>query len=82
MQYTINAEIFNAVHAWGRDTLKSAILINGGAGVALLAFMGQTEKASTTLATWLPWALLFRCGSLSRGLGNGRSLFCPREILF
>ena len=51
--YQLNLENFKAVLASSRDVLKSAILINGGAGVALLAFMGQMQKGgvSTTMAT-------------------------------
>lgn len=33
-------EIFKSVISYGTATLKSAILINGGAAVALLAFIG------------------------------------------
>jgi hypothetical protein len=41
-----NMELFKSVIVSGQSALKSAILINGGAAVALLAFIGSIFAAS------------------------------------
>lgn len=52
---SIERALFNAVIAAGQSALKSAILINGGACVALLAFIGGTLDSlpDKTLLSWL-----------------------------
>lgn len=40
------AELFKSVILTGQNALKSAVLINGGAAVALLAFIGHVWKAA------------------------------------
>jgi hypothetical protein len=60
--------------AAGQSAVRGAVLINGAAGVALLAFMGQMQKGevSTAMATWLPWPLAcFVVGVLAAALATG-----------
>jgi hypothetical protein len=83
--HQLNLENFKAVLASSRDALKSAILINGGAGVALLAFMGQMQKGgvSTAMATWLPWSLAcFVLGVLVAAIATGASYLAQDKYYF
>ena len=53
---TWNLEGFKQVIALGQSTLKSMMLINGGAAVALLAFLGNLLNTSSARAFLLPFA--------------------------
>ncbi len=60
----------------GREALRSIIIVNGGAVIALLAFMGklfsESDKIASNLASCLPIALFFfTCGVLFGSLGFG-----------
>lgn len=66
MSEDADGHMFRSVIEYGRDALKAAILTNGGAAVALLAFIGTIwEKGiSPDTAKYLTWAL----GSFSSGV--------------
>lgn len=51
-----NLESFKQVIALGQSTLKSIMLINGGAAVALLAFLGNLLGKSNSAVGLLPFA--------------------------
>jgi len=51
-----NLESFKQVIALGQSTLKSIMLINGGAAVALLAFLGNLLGKSSSAVGLLPFA--------------------------
>ena len=53
---TWNLEGFRQVIALGQSTLKSIMLINGGAAVALLAFLGSLVSAKTRSVPLLSFA--------------------------
>ena len=79
LQNTSNLEMFKSVTEAGQAALKSAIIINGGAALALLAFVGnlmalQTEDAPTFELTGIGSALLvFLLGVGAAGLSSGIS---------
>ena len=52
-------EMFRTVVEYGRDVLKAAMLINGGAAVAVLAFIGNiwTIDDSSDAVRSLAWAI-------------------------
>jgi len=67
-------EMFNSVLAAGRDTLKSITLINGGAVVVLLAFLGKIwdGKEYTDVVNALSTSILiFSMGVLCAALATG-----------
>ena len=67
-------ELFKAVILSGQAALKSAILINGGAAVALLAFIGSVFKSSpnSVVITKLSCAMVyFVIGVLSGAVASG-----------
>jgi hypothetical protein len=64
-------EMFRTVIEAGKEALNAALLINGGAVVAVLSFLGATvgKAASGALGLALTTPLLcFGCGVLSTGL--------------
>ena len=71
-------EIFRSVIAYGQAVLKSAILINGGAAVALLAFIGNiwakgiSQDAVNSLTSSIAF---FAYGVLVAALGTAGSYF-------
>ncbi len=69
-------EMFRSVIVYGQDALKSAILINGGAAVALLAFIGNVWTKSTgqpAVNSLTKAIFLFTIGVLSAAIGAGTS---------
>jgi len=69
-------EIFRSVIVYGQEAIKSAILINGGAAVALLAFIGNiwTKSTGQPAVNSLTKAIfLFTIGVLSAAIGAGTS---------
>jgi hypothetical protein len=69
-------ELFKAIPAYGEHTLKSVILINGGASVALLAFIGNilARGVSTSLASAYSLPLAhYVFGVLAGALATGSS---------
>jgi hypothetical protein len=69
-----NIEMFRAVVAYGQSALKSAMLINGGAGVALLAFIGHVweKDLAPEIVRGLTWSLfLFISGVLASAVAAG-----------
>jgi len=67
-------EQFRSVIAYGQATLKSAILINGGAAVALLAFIGKiwSDENSQLAIKELSYSLtLFVFGTLAIAIATG-----------
>ncbi|GAB7525298.1 hypothetical protein [Paraburkholderia sp. 2C] len=75
---TFNVEMFKAVIEAGQTALKSAILINGGAAVALLAFAGNAitkwkMEPGTPLLTSVGWAMT--CFAGGTGVGGVATAF-------
>lgn len=77
LQNAANLEMFKSVIEAGQTALKSAILINGGAAAALLAFLGNllTKEAPTginfPIATISHAMLIFVIGVGLAGLASG-----------
>ncbi len=62
-----DSHLYEATVTAGAAALKSAILINGGASVALLTYLGYAASQQG-----LPEALLwFVCGTLAAAMGAG-----------
>lgn len=81
---------FNAINqigismiTMGQNAIKSAMLINGGAAVALLAFMGNIWDKSVCHKTAILLANsigLFAIGVLFAALGSGAT-YCSQHLL-
>ncbi len=68
-----NREMLRAVITYGQTTLKSTILINGGAAAALLAFIGNvwdSSLSSATVSGLTNSVLLFSSGVLAAAIGT------------
>lgn len=77
-QQSHSVEMLRSVFAYGQAALKSSILINGGAAVALLAFIGRIwdEKTGQTAVDALTSALvLFSFGVLAGAIGTAATYF-------
>ena len=75
---TMDVEMFRSVIAAGQNATKSATLINGGADVALLAFIGHVwDKAlAPNIVRGLTWSLLlFVSGVLASAIAGGATYF-------
>ena len=75
----MDVEMFRSVIAAGQNAMRSATLINGGAGVALLAFIGHVwDKALTpNIVRGLTWSLLlFMSGVLTSAMAGGTTYVC------
>lgn len=60
----------------GQNALKFAILINGGAGVAMLAFIGNIASKGLAVNCFLTWSLTsFAAGVLGAAVSNGAAYF-------
>lgn len=73
-QTTASVEGFRAVITAGQNALKSALLINGGAAVAVLGFLsaGWSKGAPASLLADLPLAMsFFVFGVLSAAMASG-----------
>ncbi len=69
---TINVEGFKSVILAGQNALRSAIFINGGAAVAILAYIGKVSvEASTHVSAFAFPLLLFVSGALAVAVGSG-----------
>ena len=77
-QQLFDVEMFRSVIGYGQAALKSAILINGGAAVALLAFIGNiwAKGVRPDVADSLTNGIvLFASGVLAAAVGTGGSYF-------
>lgn len=77
-QYEHNLEMLRSVITIGQSALKSALLINGGAAVALLAFLGRlfTSESMPISIGCLSLALLqFVWGVLAAAIAAGATYF-------
>jgi hypothetical protein len=71
-------ESYRQVLAVAQSTIKSAVLINGGAAVTLLAFIGHLSTSEFSKFTILPFAdalRLFVLGVLSASIATGCMYF-------
>lgn len=67
-----NIEMFKSVIVTGQSALKSAMLLNGGAAVAMLAFVGKLVEHNSMSASEVAEAvLLFAIGALLATLATG-----------
>lgn len=68
----LDLEVFKSVYEYGRLALNSAILVNGGASVAMLALLGSLVEAKAQFHAALLWALLcFAIGVFAGGVATG-----------
>ncbi|TDX29081.1 hypothetical protein DFO67_108125 [Modicisalibacter xianhensis] len=77
-QHEYNLEMLRSVITVGQFALKSSLLINGGAAVALLAFIGNIWKApgSGPSISLLATAMLhYVAGVLSSAMASGATYF-------
>ena len=72
-QHEASLEMFRSVLAAGKAALTASILVNGGASVALLAFLGNSWKANIGQpAQALVFAMvLFAAGVLAGAIASG-----------
>ena len=69
-----NAEVFRSVITAGQGAIKSAFLLNGGAAVALLAFIAhliQTSSEKVEVTDLSFCLLLFGWGTLAVAVASG-----------
>lgn len=85
LENAFDVEMFKAVIEAGQTALKSALLINGGAAAALLAFLGNLLTKSSppnngTIVTGIGFAMMiFVCSLGAAGVASGfryLSQFC------
>lgn len=77
-QYEHNLEMLRSVITVGQSALKSALLINGGAAVAILAFLGRlfsSESASLSIGGLSLALLQFVWGVLAAAIAAGATYF-------
>jgi len=68
----INVEGFKSVILAGQNALRSALLVNGGAAVALLAYIGKLSvEASSHVSDFALPLLLFVLGALVVAINSG-----------
>lgn len=67
-----NLEMFRSVITAGQNALRTALLMNGGATVALLAFLGKlTTENPGELAVFSATLMIFTIGVFLAGLSSG-----------
>lgn len=75
-----NIEMFKSVIESGLNAIKSAMILNSGASIAMLAFIGHlAETRPYSIAVLTPTILPFALGAFSAGLTSGGrylSQFC------
>ena len=77
-QYEHNLEMLRSVITVGQSALKSSLLINGGAAVAVLAFLGRllsSESASVSIDGLSLALLQFVWGVLAAAIAAGATYF-------
>ncbi len=77
-----NLEMFKSVILAGQSALKSAILVNGGAAVALLAFIGNIWNKQTdvyVVEKLLVSMALFALGNLTGAVASGFTYLAQRK---
>ena len=77
-QYEHNLEMLRSVLTIGQSALKSALLINGGAAVAVLAFLGRLftgESVSISIGSLSLALLQFVWGVLAAAIAAGATYF-------
>ena len=62
-------ELFRSAMEFGQSAIKLTMLVNGGAAVAMLAFIGSIERAS--LDSFAAWCLSLALFSFAVGAGGG-----------
>jgi hypothetical protein len=71
-QSQISAEGFKSVILAGQNALRSSLLINGGASIALLAYIGKLKiEASTQIPAFAFPLLIFVIGVLVAAINSG-----------
>lgn len=70
--HVADIEMFRSVIETGQSAVKSALLLNGGAAVALLAFIGKlTDSAQDKIPAFATPLIIFVAGALSIALASG-----------
>ncbi len=74
--YTSRIEMFKSVIVSGQNAIKSAFLLNGGAAIALLAFIGKLTDSNKAVIPEFALALtIFVVGVLSVTITSGFAYF-------
>ena len=75
-QHESEREMFRSVITAGQGAIKSSFLLNGGASVALLAFIGHLAQIDTgRVPEFAPSLLLFALGVLAIAVTSGLTYF-------
>ncbi|WP_129542714.1 hypothetical protein [Thalassospira indica] len=62
----VSVEMFRAIITSGQSAMRAAMLLNGGAAIAMLAFVGKLVELDVNAASHIANAiLLFACGALA-----------------
>jgi len=75
-----SSDMFKSVIDTGKTALQNAILINGGAAVAILALIGAISASGKPVGFLVVGATLFAIGALSGALGAGAT--CITQMLY
>lgn len=78
-EYNAEIQLGLSIITLGQNALKSAILINGGAAVALLAFIGNIWGQGASKENIALLAIAMRCfslGVLTAAMGSGATYCC------
>ncbi|MBI1811646.1 MAG: hypothetical protein HY035_11570 [Nitrospirae bacterium] len=72
-----NIEMFRSVILTGQNALKTAFLMNGGATVALLAFLGKlSDQHQDKIAIFASTMVIFVAGVLASTIASGATYLC------
>ena len=72
-----NLELFRSVITAGQNSIKTSFLLNGGAAIALLAFIGHlTEIKSTQVHVFANGLIPFALGVLTTTITSGLTYLC------
>lgn len=67
-----NIEMFKSVIAAGQNAIKTSLILNGGAAIAMLAFIGHlVDQQSLRVALFAPTILPFALGAFLGGVTSG-----------
>ena len=64
-QHQMDRDMFRSVVDAGREAIKSSLLLNGGAAVALLAFIANQKSKQESVAEYADCLLYFTSGALT-----------------
>ncbi len=72
VSHSLEIEEFRAIIMQGQNALKTALIMNGGATIAILAFLGKlSDSAPSHIANFSTAMNVFICGIFFAGLSSG-----------